>query len=170
MLAAQAEADNPLPSKTSQRAEVLPLWRSPFGAQTYMMPVVVLLGAMGTLVLIIVCANVANLVLVRGVGRRGELAVRVALGAGRGRILRLLFVENLVLALPGAILGVILSAIAMPLMWGGDVGRGAHAGPSRYLRGLDGADVRGRPVVLERAGLRLRSGAADLARGRGGAP
>ena len=43
------EADNPLPNATSQRAEVLPLWRSPFGAQTYMMPVVVLLGAMGTL-------------------------------------------------------------------------------------------------------------------------
>jgi macrolide transport system ATP-binding/permease protein len=119
VLGAQAEADNPLPSNASLRAEVLPLWRSPFGAQTYMMPVLVLLGVMGTLVLIIVCANVANLVLVRGVGRRGELAVRVALGAGRGRILRLLFVENLVLALPGAILGVILSAIALPLMWGG---------------------------------------------------
>ena len=112
VMGAQLEADNPLPNNTSQRAEVLPLWRSPFGAQTYVMPVVVLLGVMGTLVLIIVCANVANLVLVRGVGRRGELAVRVALGAGRGRILRLLFVENLVLALPGAILGVMLSSVA----------------------------------------------------------
>ncbi|MDO8677178.1 MAG: ABC transporter permease [Acidobacteriota bacterium] len=118
VLGAQAEADNPLPTPTNERAEVLPLWRSPFGAQTYMMPVVVLLGVMGTLVLIIVCANVANLVLVRGVGRRGELAVRVALGAGRGRILRLLFVENLVRALPGAILGVILAAVALPILRG----------------------------------------------------
>lgn len=118
VMAAQLEADNPVPDSAGERAEVLPLWRSPFGAQTYMMPVVVLLGAMGTLVLIIVCANVANLVLVRGVGRRGELAVRVALGAGRGRILRLLFVENVVLALPGAILGVVLSTIALPIMWG----------------------------------------------------
>lgn len=127
VLGAQVEADNPLPKAASQRAEVLPLWRSPFGAQTYVMPVVVLLGVMGTLVLIIVCANVANLVLVRGVGRRGELAVRVALGAGRGRILRLLFVENLVLALPGAVLGVMLSSVAMPIMWGAS----AAAAPMR---------------------------------------
>lgn len=117
VLGAQLQADNPIPS-SSMRAEVLPLWQSPFGAQTYMMPAVVLLGAMGTLILIIVCANVANLVLVRGVSRRGELAVRVALGAGRRRILRLLFVENLVLAIPGAVFGVVVSAIAMPLLWG----------------------------------------------------
>ena len=111
LAAERAKADN------TDRAEVLPLWRSPFGAQTYLMPAVVLLAAMGTLLLVLVCANVANLVLVRGVSRRGELAVRMALGAGRGRILRLLFVENLVLALPGAVLGVILSAIALPIVW-----------------------------------------------------
>jgi macrolide transport system ATP-binding/permease protein len=118
VLAAQLEADNPRPNNT-EKSEVLPLWKSPFGAQTYLMPVVLLLGAMGTLVLIIVCANVAGLVLVRGVGRHGELAVRAALGAGRRRILRLLLVENLVLALPGAVLGVVLSIVALPILWGG---------------------------------------------------
>lgn len=117
-LAAQLDADQPLVGSNS-RGEVRPLWQSPFGAQTYMMPAVVLLGAMGTLVLIIVCANVANLVLVRGIGRQGDLAVRTALGAGRGRILRLLFVENLVLAMPGAVLGTMLAAVALPLIWAG---------------------------------------------------
>ena len=126
VLAAQLEADNPRPN-TNEKSEVLPLWKSPFGAQTYLMPVVLLLGAMGTLLLMIVCANVAGLVLVRGIGRRGELAVRVALGAGRRRVLRLLFVENLVLALPGAVLGVLLSIFALPMLWG----RVSDAAPMR---------------------------------------
>ena len=56
---------------------------------------------MGALLLLIVCANIAGLVLVRGVSRRGEIALRLALGASRARILRLLLVENLVLAVPG---------------------------------------------------------------------
>ena len=127
VMAGQLEADNPRKDYAAEKAEVLPLWRSPFGAQTYLMPVVILLGAMGTLVLIIVCANIANLVLVRGVSRRGEIAVRVALGAGRRRILRLLFVENLVLAFPGALLGVVVSIVALPLLWG----RASAAAPMR---------------------------------------
>ena len=81
------------------------MWRSPFGAQTYMLPAIALLGVMGALLLLVVCANVSNLVLVRGVSRRGEIAARIALGASRGRILRLLLVESLVLSLPGAALG-----------------------------------------------------------------
>ena len=67
---------------------------------------------MGILILLVVCANVANLVLVRGVSRRGELAVRLALGASRRRLLRLLLVENIVLAIPGAIAGVVLASVA----------------------------------------------------------
>jgi predicted permease len=93
----------------SQRATVIPMWRSPFGAQTYLLPAVVLLGAMGVLVLLIVCANVSNLVLVRGLSRRGEIAARLALGASRPRVLRLLLIESLALALPGALAGLLAS-------------------------------------------------------------
>ena len=92
----------------------MPIWQSPFGAQTYMLPAIGMLGVMGVLILLVVCANVANLVLVRGVSRRGELAVRLALGASRGRLLRLLFVENLVLAIPGALGGLVLAAVLVP--------------------------------------------------------
>jgi len=94
-----------------QRAAVIPMWRSPFGAQTYMLPALALLGVMGVLLLLVVCANVSNLVLARGVTRRGEIAARIALGASRGRILRLLLAESLVLALPGAALGLVTSRV-----------------------------------------------------------
>ena len=60
--------------------------------------------------------EIAGLVLVRGVSRRGEVAIRLALGATRTRIIRLLLVENLVLALPGAICGLARVWIALPLL------------------------------------------------------
>jgi predicted permease len=115
VLASQLDADNPIPNITT-RATVVPIWQSPFGAQTYMLPAIAMLGVMGVLILLVVCANAANLVLVRGVSRRGELAVRLALGASRGRLLRLLLVENLVLAVPGALGGVVLAAVVMPFI------------------------------------------------------
>jgi predicted permease len=72
----------------------------------------VLMGAVA-MVLLIACANVANLLLVRGAARRAELAVRSVLGAVRGRILAQLMTENLVLAAIGGIAGVVLASYAV---------------------------------------------------------
>jgi hypothetical protein len=74
----------------------------------------VLIG-MGLLVLTIACANIAGLVLVRGISRRGEIALRLALGASRARLVRLLIVENIVLAIPGAFLGMVLAYRGLPI-------------------------------------------------------
>ena len=103
----------------AQRLRVVPFWQiAERRARRYMLPTLIVLSAMGLLVLLIACANIAGLVLVRGVSRRGEIAVRLALGATRTRIVRLLIVENLVLAVPGAVLGVLLARRGIPVLVG----------------------------------------------------
>ena len=106
-----------------------------------------LLGATG-FVLLIACANVANLLLVRAAGRETEIAVRTALGAGRGRIVRQLITESVMLSVLGAVLGAALASWAV---------EGIVAFGPRGLPRLDDIAVDGR-VLLFCAGLAIVTG------------
>lgn len=93
-------------------------------------PMLVLMAAVGALMLI-ACANVSNLLLARGMMRRREICIRAALGAARGRIVRLLLTESLLLAVVAGLIGILWSFYALHLF--------ARFGPAGLIRGTQPA-------------------------------
>jgi predicted permease len=87
-----------------------PLWRSPFGANGYLAASLPILLAIGGVVLLLASANVANLLLVRSISRRREMAIRSSIGATRGRLARQLLAESLVLGLAGGLVAAVLTS------------------------------------------------------------
>lgn len=112
-MASQLRAENPVHAASKLEARVVPLLDDVVkGARQTLM---LLFGAVG-FVLLIACANVANLVTVRGQVRSAELDLRAALGAGRWGLVRLVLVESALLAGLGAVFGVALSAGGLELL------------------------------------------------------
>jgi predicted permease len=97
---------------------VVPLWKWHWGPQETLLKPIEILMAAAFVLFLIVCANVANLLLARSTGRQREFSTRLALGASPGRLARQLMIESLMLAFVGTLLGLIVTSwLSGALQW-----------------------------------------------------
>jgi macrolide transport system ATP-binding/permease protein len=130
-VAKRLEADYPETNR-GRGVNLWPLWQTPFNNASTLLPTLEIMFAVVVFVLLITCANVGNLLLVRSFARRHEMTVRLAIGAGRGRLLKQLLTEGLLLAAFGAAGGLLVAhwcRHALVLLFP------ARAGVAMYLPG-----------------------------------
>lgn len=106
---AQIALEFPDSHKAKPQITLYPLWRAPNGGNAFFSVLLPILMALAGAVLLLACANIANLVLARSISRQKEVAVRLSLGATRFRIVRQFFIENLIVALIGGVLALVLT-------------------------------------------------------------
>src|SRR6266581_5876431 len=107
-VAQRLEADYPATNR-GRGIKLWPLWQTPFNNAGTLLPTLEIMLAVVVFVLLIACANVGNLLLVRSFARRHEMTVRLAIGAGRGRLLKQLLTEGLILSAFGAVGGLLVA-------------------------------------------------------------
>ena len=106
----QPEIKNyPEEHKGHTSVSVYPLWRNPFGLNFFLATLLPVLMSIAGLVLLLACVNVANLMLVRSVGRRREIAIRISLGGSRWQLVRQLLAESLILSLAGGAVALLIT-------------------------------------------------------------
>ncbi len=107
-VAKRLEADYP-DTNRGRSMQLWPLWQTPFNNAGTLLPTLEIMLAVVFFVLLIACANVGNLLLVRSFARRHEMTVRLAIGASRGRLLKQLLTEGVILSAFGAVGGLLVA-------------------------------------------------------------
>ena len=107
-IATRLEASYPATNR-GRNIQLWPLWQTPFNNAGNLLPTLEIMMVVVAFVLLIACANVGNLLLVRSFARRHEMSVRMAIGANGGRLLRQLLTEGMILAAFGAAGGIIVA-------------------------------------------------------------
>ncbi len=124
-------------TNATMTGEVLPFWQQPRGPQRMFLQGLLLLQGVMLLLLLAVCGNTANLLLARASTRKREIGIRLAIGAGPWRIARLLVIENLVLALAAAAVGVVVA------IWGSQALRSVPLSTALPVKFQTSVDVLG---------------------------